>query len=132
MSPSKLPSSADAVEQVIRWDRGAGVNRRQALAAMAASMALANTACSPPPKLRAHPWVELPEARGGGLPLYYASAFVRDGFALGVLVGTQEGRPIKIEGNAAHPSSLGATDIYAQASVLQLWDPDRSGVVRQR
>src|SRR6202000_853676 len=50
----------------------------------------------------------------------------------GVRVGAQEGGPIKIEGNAAHPSSLGATDVYAQASVLQLWDPDRSGVVRQR
>jgi len=122
----------DPIDQVIRLDRGAGVNRRQALAAMAASMALANTACSPPPKLQAHPYVNLPEARGGGLPLYYASAFVRDGFALGVLVGTQQGRPIKIEGNAAHPSSLGATDIHAQASVLQLWDPDRSAVVRQR
>src|ERR1700761_233695 len=91
----------DAIEHVIRVDRGAGVTRRQALAAMAASMALANTACSPPPKLQAHPYVNLPEARGGGLPLYYASAFVRDGFAMGVLVGTQEGRPIKIEGNAA-------------------------------
>jgi len=122
----------DANEHVIRVDRGAGVTRRQALAAMAASMALANTACSPPPKLQAHPYVNLPEARGGGLPLYYATAFVRDGFAMGVLVGTQEGRPIKIEGNAAHPSSLGATDVYAQASVLQLWDPDRSAVVKQR
>ncbi|MEP6502394.1 MAG: 4Fe-4S dicluster domain-containing protein [Betaproteobacteria bacterium] len=126
------PHADEPTEHVIRLDRGAGVTRRQALAAMAASMALANTACSPPPKLQAHPYVNLPEARGGALPLYYASAFVRDGFAHGVLVGTQEGRPIKIEGNAAHPSSLGATDAYAQASVLQLWDPDRSGVVRQR
>jgi Fe-S-cluster-containing dehydrogenase component len=128
------PSPAvDAVQdQVIQVHRGASVNRRQALAVMAASMAMANTACSPPPRLDAHPYVDLPDARGGGLPLYYASAFVRDGFAHGVLVGTQEGRPIKIEGNAAHPSSLGATDIYAQASVLQLWDPDRSQVVRQR
>ncbi|HEY9028867.1 MAG TPA: 4Fe-4S dicluster domain-containing protein, partial [Burkholderiaceae bacterium] len=65
------------------------------------------------------------------LPLYYASAFVRDGFAHGVLVGTQQGRPTKIEGNPAHPSSLGATDVFAQASVLQLWDPDRSTTVRQ-
>ena len=122
----------DPTEQVIRLDRGVGVNRRQALAAMAASLALANTACSPPPKLQAHPYVNLPESGGGALPLYYATAFVRDGFAQGVLVGTQEGRPIKIEGNAAHPSSLGATDVHAQASVLQLWDPDRSGVVKQR
>ena len=131
--PHSLPHPIDdANEHVVRLDRGTGVTRRQALAAMAASMALANTACSPPSKLQAHPYVDLPEARGGGLPLYYASAFVREGFAMGVLVGTQEGRPIKIEGNTAHPSSLGATDTFAQASMLQLWDPDRSAAVRQR
>ncbi|HEX7637664.1 MAG TPA: molybdopterin oxidoreductase, partial [Burkholderiaceae bacterium] len=107
-------------ETVIRLDRAAGVNRRQVLAAMAASMALANTACSPPERLRAYPWVDMPEAGAGALPLYYATAFVREGYAHGVLVGTQEGRPIKIEGNPAHPASLGATDVWAQASVLQL------------
>ncbi|MFL6628229.1 MAG: 4Fe-4S dicluster domain-containing protein [Vitreoscilla sp.] len=126
------PHASDDDPHVIHVDRGAGVNRRQVLAAMAASMALADTACSPPPRLQAHPYVDLPEAGGGNLPLYYASAFVRDGFAHGVLVGTQEGRPVKVEGNPSHPSSLGATDVYAQASVLQLWDPDRSRVVRQR
>ena len=130
-APSSHPTSV-AAEHVIALQRGAGVNRRQVLAAMAASMALANTACSPPAKSQAHPYVNLPEGGASGQPLYYASAFVRDGFAHGVLVGTQEGRPIKIEGNPQHPSSLGATDVYAQASVLQLWDPDRSGTVRQR
>jgi molybdopterin-containing oxidoreductase family iron-sulfur binding subunit len=108
------------------------INRRRAMAFMAASLALATSACSKPPRERIHPWVEMPEARGGGAPLYYASATVRDGHALGVLVGTQEGRPIKIEGNPLHPSSLGATDVYAQASVLELWDPDRSTGVMQR
>src|ERR1700755_3128028 len=97
-APSSKPTSA-AAEQVITMQRAAGVNRRQVLAAMAASMALANTACSPPAKLQAHPYVNLPEGGASGQPLYYASAFVRDGFAHGVLVGTQEGRPIKIEGN---------------------------------
>ena len=63
--------------------------RRSAL--MAASVALASGACSPPPRERIHPWVDMPEARGGALPLYYASAFVRDGYAHGVLVGTQRG-----------------------------------------
>jgi molybdopterin-containing oxidoreductase family iron-sulfur binding subunit len=110
----------------------AGVTRRQALGAMAATMALANAACTPAPAAHTQPWVNLPEARGGGLPLYYASAFLRDGYAQGVLVGTQEGRPIKIEGNPGHPSSLGATSVHAQASVLELWDPDRSATVRQR
>jgi len=119
-------------EQVIQLHRGAGLDRRQALAVMAAGLAMASTACSPPARQQAHPWVNPPEARTGGLPLYYATAFVRDGYAHGVLVGTQEGRPIKIEGNAAHPSSLGATDVFAQASVLQLWDPDRSTTPRQR
>ncbi|HEY9024980.1 MAG TPA: hypothetical protein VIP05_11815, partial [Burkholderiaceae bacterium] len=56
------PELDDTAAQVIRVDRGAGVNRRQVLAAMAASMALANTACSPPQRLQAHPYVDLPEA----------------------------------------------------------------------
>ena len=108
------------------------LTRRQALSLMAASTALAGAGCTPPPHPQAHPWVTLPEARAGALPLYYASAFLRDGHAQGVLVGTQEGRPIKIEGLPGHPSTLGATSPQAQASVLQLWDPDRSGAVRQR
>jgi molybdopterin-containing oxidoreductase family iron-sulfur binding subunit len=128
---SQEPATGDTAPiEVVRV--ASGINRRQALGAMAASMALANTACSPPRESHAEPWVNLPEARGGALPLYYASAFVRDGYAQGVLVGTQEGRPIKIEGNPGHPSSLGATSIHAQASVLELWDPDRSTAVRQR
>ncbi|MBX3620663.1 MAG: 4Fe-4S dicluster domain-containing protein [Rhizobacter sp.] len=108
------------------------LNRRQAMSLMAASVALAGSACSAPPNERILPFVDLPEAQATGLPLYYASASVRDGFALGVLVGTREGRPLKIEGNPRHPSSLGATDVWAQASVLQLWDPDRSATVQQR
>ncbi|MDR6536521.1 4Fe-4S dicluster domain-containing protein [Variovorax soli] len=108
------------------------INRRSALGLMAASLALANGACTRQPRERIYPWVDMPEARGGGLPVYYASAFVRDGYALGVRVGTDDGRPIKIEGNPLHPSSLGATDVFAQASVLQLWDPDRSAAVMQR
>ncbi|WP_064735889.1 4Fe-4S dicluster domain-containing protein [Azohydromonas australica] len=108
-----------------------GVTRRQALSLLAASAALANGACSAPPNARIYPFVHMPEAQAVGTPIHYASAFVRDGHAQGVLIGTVEGRPIKIEGNPLHPSSLGATDVFAQASVLQLWDPDRSATVRQ-
>ncbi|VTU33516.1 Tetrathionate reductase electron transport protein [Variovorax sp. PBS-H4] len=108
------------------------MSRRRALGVMAASLALANGACTRLPHDRIYPWVEMPEARGSGVPVYYASAFVRDGYALGVRVGTDDGRPIKIEGNPLHPSSLGATDVFAQGSVLQLWDPDRSAAVTQR
>jgi Fe-S-cluster-containing dehydrogenase component len=109
-----------------------GLTRRGALQLMAASVALASGACTREPVDRIYPYVDMPEAGRGGLPAYYASAFVREGHAVGVLIGTREGRPIKIEGNPLHPSSLGATDVFAQASVLELWDPDRSQSVWQR
>ncbi|HZW72055.1 MAG TPA: 4Fe-4S dicluster domain-containing protein, partial [Caldimonas sp.] len=108
------------------------LTRRSALGVMAASLALASGACTRPPRERIYPAVGMPEDAPGERPLYYASAFVRDGHALGVRVGTQQGRPIKIEGNPLHPSSLGATDVFTQASVLELWDPDRSSAVLQR
>jgi len=108
------------------------ISRRRALGLMAASMALASGACTRQPGARVYPTQAMPEGGGGGLPVSYASAFVRDGHALGVRIGTRDGRPIKIEGNPLHPSSLGATDAFAQASVLQLWDPDRSPAVVQR
>jgi len=109
----------------------AALTRRRAMQLMAASLALANGACTPP-RHRLYPYVDMPEAGTNGEPIYYASAFLREGHAEGALVGTREGRPIKIEGNPAHPSSLGATSVFAQASVLQLWDPDRAQAVRQR
>lgn len=108
------------------------LTRRQAMTWLAASAALASAGCSRPPQDEIHPFVRMPEMGLGGEAVYYASSFVRNGFAHGVLVGTREGRPIKIEGNPMHPASLGGTDVFAQASVLQLWDPERSQTVMQR
>ena len=113
-------------------EMAASLTRRRAMQLMAASLALGSGACTRSPRQRIYPYVDMPEAGMAGMPIYYASAFVRGGHAHGVLVGTREGRPIKAEGNPRHPSSLGATDIFAQASVLELWDPDRAQSVRQR
>jgi Fe-S-cluster-containing dehydrogenase component len=105
--------------------------RRRFLRLMAASAALAGTGCSGPPAEPIVPYVRMPEAMVPGLPLFYATAFVRRGLAHGVLVETNMGRPTKVEGNPEHPVSGGATDTFAQASVLQLWDPERSQTVQR-
>src|SRR5574338_526874 len=90
-------------------------DRRSVLQLMAASVALAGAGCTRVPDERIVPYERMPEAGTASLPVYYASAFVRSGFAHGVLVGTKQGRPIKIEGNPTHPASRGATDVFAQA-----------------
>jgi molybdopterin-containing oxidoreductase family iron-sulfur binding subunit len=103
------------------------IGRRRFLTLMGASLGLAGaTACTRQPAEHIVPYVQQPESVVPGRPLYYASAMPLDGYARGVLVETHEGRPTKIEGNPAHPASLGATDAFAQASVLDLYDPDRS------
>ena len=56
----------------------------------------------------------------------FATASVLQGFATGVLVRHDVGRPIKVEGNPRHPASLGATDAIAQAELLGFYDPDRA------
>jgi len=69
--------------------------------------------------------VRSPEELVPGRPLYYATALSLAGYATGVLVESHMGRPTKIEGNPQHPASLGATDALTQASILNLYDPDR-------
>ncbi|HUE46741.1 MAG TPA: molybdopterin oxidoreductase, partial [Aestuariivirgaceae bacterium] len=64
--------------------------------------------------------------KDAGTPLTYATTLDLDGLGRGVLVKVQDSRPVKIEGNPRHPASLGATDVFAQADVLSLYDPDRS------
>ena len=61
-----------------------------------------------------------------GKPLFYATAMPLGAYGTGLLVESHEGRPTKIEGNPQHPSSLGGTDVFNQASVLTMYDPDRS------
>jgi molybdopterin-containing oxidoreductase family iron-sulfur binding subunit len=123
--------SAPGHRPVFPITRADDVARRRFLKLMAASTALANAACSGPPSETIVPYVRMPEGDVPGRPLFYASAFVRRGYAHGVLVETNTGRPTKVEGNPEHPVAQGATDVFAQASILQLWDPDRSQTVQQ-
>ena len=103
------------------------VARRTFLKLMGASMALAGvTACTRQPTEKIVPYVRQPEELVPGRPLYYATAMALGGVATGLLVESHEGRPTKVEGNPLHPGSLGASDVFAQAAVLGLYDPDRS------
>jgi molybdopterin-containing oxidoreductase family iron-sulfur binding subunit len=103
-----------------------GIDRRRFLHLMAASIGLAGLNGCRRPETNALPYTRLPEEVAPGLPNYYATAMPRPGSASPILVECHEGRPTKIEGNPKHPDSAGATDAFAQASVLDLYDPDRS------
>ncbi len=102
-------------------------SRRRFLALMGASLALGGaSACTKQPKETIVPYVRQPEEVVLGNPLFYATTISVGGFGTGLLVESHEGRPTKIEGNPGHPASLGATSPQMQASVLTLYDPDRS------
>jgi molybdopterin-containing oxidoreductase family iron-sulfur binding subunit len=103
------------------------VSRRGFLKVMGASMALAGmTGCVRLPLEPIVPYVRQPEDVVPGRPQFYATAMTLGGYASPLLVESHLGRPTKIEGNDQHPASLGGTDIFAQASILGMYDPDRS------
>jgi len=109
------------------------LDRRQFLRLTAASLSLAGAgACSRAPQQTIVPYVHAPPQLVAGDPLYFATSANLCGAAQGLLVKSNYGRPTKIEGNPSHPGSLGATDIFAQAAVLDLWDPDRAQAVLHR
>lgn len=108
------------------------VSRRRFLSLAAASLLLAGIGCGRRGPSKIVPYVRQPEQIVPGRPLFYATAFPFVGQVQGLLVESTMGRPIKIEGNPEHPSSGGATDTFAQASILTLYDPDRSDTIRYR
>jgi molybdopterin-containing oxidoreductase family iron-sulfur binding subunit len=106
------------------------VSRRGFLKVMGASLGLAGmTGCVRLPLEPIVPYVRQPEGVIPGRPMYYATASTLGGYASPLLVESHLGRPTKVEGNDLHPASLGGTDIFAQASILGLYDPDRSQTV---
>src|SRR5271170_1852231 len=122
---NEFPSNAETTDQ-----EREGVNRRDVLKLMAASAAMAGlSACTKLPTEKIVPYVRPPEEIIPGKPLFYATSMPLAGVASGLLVESHMGRPTKVEGNPDHPGSLGGTDVFAQASVLTLYDPDRSQTV---
>jgi MoCo/4Fe-4S cofactor protein with predicted Tat translocation signal len=112
------------------WDDA--VDRRNFLKLMGASLALAGlTGCGRADIDHIVPYVKQPDGMVLGKPNFYATAMPFGASTVGVLVESHEGRPTKIEGNPDHPSSLGATSALVQASILNLYDPDRSQTVQQ-
>ena len=112
------------------WDES--VDRRDFLKLMAASLAFAGlSGCGRAPEQHIVPYVKQPDGLILGKPQFYATAMPFGADAIGLLVESHEGRPTKIEGNPDHPSSLGATNAFAQASILNLYDPDRAQIVTQ-
>ena len=113
------------------WDDS--LSRRNFIKVMGASLALAGlSGCVIQPPEKIVPYVSQPEGTLPGRPLFFATSYSIGGVAMGLLAKSYDGRPIKIEGNPEHPGSRGATDVRAQASLLDMYDPDRSQHVQFR
>ncbi|AUX36859.1 MULTISPECIES: TAT-variant-translocated molybdopterin oxidoreductase [Sorangium] len=136
-SLNELAGSPDFVDALGRefppaaFEPPEGVGRRTFLSLMGASLALGGLVGCRRPVEQILPYSRAPEDVIPGQPLFFATALPMMGTAFGVLVESHEGRPTKIEGNPKHPESLGATTIYTQAAVLDLYDPDRSKSPRE-
>ena len=112
------------------WDE---VSRRTFVKLMGGTLALAGlSGCVIQPPEKIVPYVNPEPDMLPGKPLYFATAMTLGGVATGLLAKSFDGRPVKLEGNPEHPGSVGATDIFAQASLLDMYDPDRSQEVSFR
>jgi MoCo/4Fe-4S cofactor protein with predicted Tat translocation signal len=107
------------------------VSRRHFVKIMSASFLLAGlgfagSGCRRPVE-KIEPFAKMPENFVHGVPRYYATAMPNRFSAIPLVAKSNDGRPTKVEGNASHPDSNGGTDRFAQASILNLYDPDRAG-----
>jgi Fe-S-cluster-containing dehydrogenase component/anaerobic selenocysteine-containing dehydrogenase len=111
--------------------RQAGMDRRTFMKLMGASMALGGltlAGCTPAaaPGEKIIPYVRQPEEILPGRPQFYASTATLSGYGTGVLIEAHEARPTRLEGNPDHPASLGGSNVIVQASILSMYDPERS------
>ncbi len=102
------------------------ISRKKFLSLMGASMAMAGLVGCRRPVEKIMPYVSAPENVIPGIPNYYATTIAFGLNSVGIVVESHEGRPTKIEGNKLHPASLGKANTFTQASILNLYDPDRS------
>ncbi|HEU4959852.1 MAG TPA: molybdopterin dinucleotide binding domain-containing protein [Sphingomonas sp.] len=102
----------------------AGLDRRAILRLIAAGAAASVAACSRPDE-RIYPAADQPGGTRAGTTTRYATALPLAGYARGVTGIVVDDRPIKLEGLAAHPASLGATDPFVEMAILDLYDPQR-------
>ena len=117
--------SQEYPHEIEEWD--SGLSRRNFVKVMGASLALAGlSGCVIQPPEKIVPYVQDPVGQLPGKALFLATAMSLSGVATGLLAKAYDGRPVKLEGNVDHPGSRGATDVYAQASILGMYDPDRS------
>src|ERR671924_1465329 len=109
-----------------------GITRRDMMMLLGASLSLAGLAACRRPVEEIVPYVNAPEEFVPGIPRYYATTMPFHRSAYGLIVESHEGRPTKIEGNPAHPSTLGGSSSRVQASVVGLYDPDRAQSITQK
>ncbi len=107
-----------------------GLSRRNFLSLIAASVALAGLEGCKKPVQKIIPYVEAEIGTIPGIPKYYASTIPWKNNALGVVIENHDERPVKVEGNENHPSTLGKSNAFSQASTLEMYDPDRARGVK--
>ncbi len=103
-----------------------GITRRTMLGLVGATLSLSGLAACRRPVEKIVPYVQAPEHMLPGIPVDYATTMPFRGTALGLVVQSHEGRPTKIEGNERHPATLGASNVWSQGAIYDLYDPDRA------
>jgi Fe-S-cluster-containing dehydrogenase component/anaerobic selenocysteine-containing dehydrogenase len=138
-SKTSLPIIDDGLETFLRREFGEalaaapdGPSRRRFLQLMGASLALAGVTGCRRELANIMPESRRPQGHVPGALTHFTTALELGGAALPLLATSYEGRPIKLDGNASHPASGGGSSLWAQASILELYDPDRSGTIVRR
>jgi molybdopterin-containing oxidoreductase family iron-sulfur binding subunit len=122
----RLRRAKDQPSAVAQATGETSIGRRGFMFFAGATAALAAEGCARRPVEKIMPYSKAPEHVLPGVPNHFATVRQSRGDAIGIVVESHEGRPTKIEGNREHPSSQGATDLWTQAAIFELYDPDRS------